>query len=99
MRAKFNAAPIQTRKLADNGNMLSGPGGSVVVLSGPNGKFVVDTFVAPAWPKLKEALDVLGNAPVKYEIDSHCHFDHTDNNAPLHTAGATFFPRETRNKR
>jgi len=31
----------------------------------------VDTFVAPAWPKLKEALDGLGNAPVKYVIDTH----------------------------
>jgi Flavodoxin-like fold len=39
--------------------MLSGPGGSVVVLNGLDGKFVVDTFVAPAWPRLKEALDGL----------------------------------------
>jgi hypothetical protein len=54
MRAKFNAAPLQTRKLADNLTMLSGPGGSVVVLNGPDGKFVVDTFVAPAWPRLKK---------------------------------------------
>src|SRR6202045_4379971 len=38
MRARFNAAPIQTQKLADNLTMLSGPGGSVVVLNGPDGK-------------------------------------------------------------
>ena len=67
MRAKFNAAPIQTQKLADNITMFSGPGGSVVVLNGPDGKFVVDTFVAPAWPRLKKALDGIDNAPVKYE--------------------------------
>ena len=89
MRAKFNAAPMETQKLADNVTMLSGPGGSVTVLNGPDGKFVVDTFVAPAWPRLKEALDGLGNAPLKYVIDTHWHFDHTDNNAPLHAAGAT----------
>src|ERR1700720_2275835 len=99
MRAKFNAAPIQTQKLADNVTMLSGPGGSVVVLNGPDGKFVVDTFVAPAWPKLKEALDGLGNAPVKYVIDTHWHFDHTDNNAPLHAAGATVLAHENTKKR
>jgi hypothetical protein len=87
MRAKFNASPIQTQKLADNVTMFSGPGGSVVVLNGPDGKFVVDTFVAPAWPKFKEALDGLGNSPLKYVIDTHWHFDHTDNNAPLHAAG------------
>ncbi len=99
IRAKFNAAPIQTRKLADNVTMLSGPGGSVVILNGPDGKFVVDTFVAPAWPKLKKALDDIDNAPVKYVIDTHWHFDHTDNNAPLHAAGATVLAHENTKKR
>src|SRR5882724_6923244 len=99
MRAKFNAVPIQSQKLADNVTMLSGPGGSVVVLNGPDGKFVVDTFVAPAWPKLKDALDSLGNAPVKYVIDTHWHFDHTDNNAHLHAAGATVLAHENTKKR
>ncbi|MCU1338111.1 MAG: hypothetical protein JWO19_3692, partial [Bryobacterales bacterium] len=60
---------------------------------------VVDTFVAPAWPRLREALDGLGNAPVKYVIDTHWHFDHTDNNAPLHTAGATILAHENTKKR
>jgi cyclase len=98
MRAKFNAAPLQTQKLAGNVTMFSGPGGSVVVLNGPDGKFVVDTFVAPAWPRLKEAVDALGSAPVKYVIDTHWHFDHTDNNAPLRAAGATVLAHENTKK-
>ena len=53
MRAKFNAAPLEAHRLAEDVTMLTGPGGSVVVLNGPDGKFVVDTFVAPAWPRLK----------------------------------------------
>src|SRR5271170_6634154 len=99
MRAKFNAEPLKTQKLADNVTMLSGPGGSVVVLDGPDGKFVVDTFVAPAWPRLKKALDDLSNAPVACVIDTHWHFDHTDNNAPLHAAGATVIAHEHTKKR
>jgi cyclase len=99
MRAKFNAVPIETQKLAGNVTMFDGPGGAVVVLNGPDGKFVVDTFVAPAWPRLKEALDGLGNAPLKYVIDTHWHFDHTDNNAPLHAAGATVLAHENTKKR
>jgi cyclase len=99
MRAKFNAAPLETQRLAEDVTMLSGPGGSVVVLNGPDGKFVVDTFVAPAWPRLKEALDGLGNAPVKCVIDTHWHFDHTDNNALLHAAGATVLAHENTKKR
>src|SRR6266853_5536117 len=61
MRAKFNAVPLETQKLADNVTMFDGPGGAVTVLNGPDGKFMVDSFVVPAWPKLKEALDGLGN--------------------------------------
>ncbi len=98
-RAQFNAVPMETQKLADNVTMFDGPGGAVVVLNGPDGKFVVDTFVAPAWPRLKEALDGLGNAPVKYVIDTHWHFDHTDNNAHLHAAGATVLAHENTKKR
>lgn len=99
MRAKFNAAPLETHRLGEDVTMLSGPGGSVVVLSGPDGKFVVDTFVAPAWPRLKKALDGLGNAPIKCVIDTHWHFDHTDNNAHFHAAGATVIAHENTTKR
>ncbi len=60
-----------------------------MVLNGPDGKIVIDTFLLPAWPKLKENLDGLGNAPLKTVIDTHWHVDHTDNNANLYAAGAT----------
>jgi cyclase len=98
-RAQMAAVPIQSQKLADHLTLLSGPGGNVVVLNGADGKFVVDTFVAPAWPKLKEALEGLGNAPLKLVIDTHWHFDHTDNNAPLHAAGATVLAHENTKQR
>jgi glyoxylase-like metal-dependent hydrolase (beta-lactamase superfamily II) len=94
MRAQMGGAPIQAQPLAENLTLLSGPGGNVVVLNGPDGKIVVDTFLLPAWPKLKEALDGLGNAPVKTVIDTHWHFDHTDNNGNLHAAGATVLAHE-----
>jgi cyclase len=99
MRAKFNAVAIETQNLADNVTIFDGPGGAVTVLNGPDGKFVVDTFVAPAWPRLKEALDGLGSAPMRYVIDTHWHFDHTDNNAHLHAAGATVLAHENTKKR
>ncbi len=92
-------APAADAAASIRAQMLSGPGGNVAVLNGPDGKFVVDTFVAPAWPKLKDALDALGNAPLKFVIDTHWHFDHTDNNAPLHAAGATVVAHENTKKR
>jgi cyclase len=93
-RAQMGAAPIQTQKITDALTLLSGPGGNVVVLDGPDGKLVVDTFVLPAWPKFKESLDSLGKAPLKFVVDTHWHFDHTDNNAALRAAGATVLAHE-----
>ncbi|HKW63576.1 MAG TPA: MBL fold metallo-hydrolase [Candidatus Acidoferrum sp.] len=98
-RAQMAANPIQSQKLADNLTMLSGPGGNVTVLNGPDGKLIIDNFVQPAWPKLKESLDAISNAPVKTVINTHWHFDHVDNNGPLHAAGATILAHENTKKR
>lgn len=99
VRAQRGVLPIQAQKLSDNVTLLMGPGGNVVVLNGPEGKVVVDTFLAGAWPHLKEALDGIGSAPLKYVIDTHWHYDHVDNNAPLHAAGATVIAHENTKKR
>jgi cyclase len=79
--------------------MFSGPGGTVVVLNGPDGKFVVDTFIAPAWPRLEQALDGVSTEPVKCVINTHWHIDHTDNNAHLRSAGVTIVAHENTKKR
>lgn len=99
MRARFGGNPITPQKLTDSITLLSGPGGNVVVLDGADGKLMGDTFVQPAWPHLKEALDAIGKAPVKTAIDTHWHFDHSDNNGALREAGATVIAHENTKKR
>jgi len=88
-RANFAKTPIESEKLSDKLTLLSGPGGNVVVLHGPDGKLIVDTFTQLAWDRFKKALDGFGRAPLKFAIDSHWHWDHTDNNANVRAAGAT----------
>ena len=92
-RARLGAIPIQAQPLAEKLTLLAGPGGNVVVLHGSDGLVVVDTFVAPTWPRLQESLQGFG-APVKFVINTHWHFDHTDNNASLRAAGATLLAHE-----
>ena len=94
VRARIGAIPIQAQRLGENLTLLAGPGGNVVVLHGAEGMVLVDTFVAPAWPRLQESLKGLSGAPVKFVIDTHWHFDHTDNNAPLRAGGATLVAHE-----
>jgi cyclase len=98
-RARYGAMPIQREPLTDSITLLSGPGGNVVVLDGADGKLVGDTFVMPAWPHFKEALESIGKTPVKVAIDTHWHFDHSDNNAALRAAGATVVAHENTRKR
>ncbi len=93
-RAQTGAQAITTTPLGERLVMLSGPGGNVVVLHGPDGKVVVDSFVEPAWPKLKAALEAIDGQPVKTLIDTHWHFDHTDNNPHFREAGAVVLAHE-----
>jgi glyoxylase-like metal-dependent hydrolase (beta-lactamase superfamily II) len=99
IRAMLGAIPMQSQTLSDNLTLLSGPGGNVVVSRGKDGMLVVDTFVAPAWPKLKESLAAISKDPVKIVVDTHWHYDHVDNNAPLHQSGATVIAHENTRKR
>ena len=98
-RARMGAAPIVSTRLADNLTMLSGPGGNVIVLHGRDGKLVVDSFVQPAWPALKKLLDSMGTPPVKLLIDTHWHFDHTDNNEYFRKTGAAILAQVNTKKR
>jgi cyclase len=89
MRAQMGALPITATKLTDRLVMFSGPGGNVVVLHGTEGKLIVDSFMQPAWPQLKSALDGLGGGAIRTLIDTHWHLDHVDNNEHFREAGAS----------
>ena len=98
-RARFGKVPIESAKLSDKLTLLRGPGGNVVVLNGEDGKMLVDTFTQLAWDRFKKELDGISNAPLKLAINSHWHWDHTDNNANVHAAGAVLIAHENTLKR
>jgi len=98
-RARFGKASIEATKLSDNLTLLRGPGGNVVVLNGSDGKLIVDTFTQLAWDRFKKTLDDLGKGPLKLAINSHWHWDHTDNNANVREAGAMLLAHENTLKR
>ena len=99
IRAQMGGIPITVTPLVSGMAMLSGPGGNVVVQAGPDGKFVVDSFMQPAWPKLKATIDAMGPGPIALLIDTHWHLDHTDNNANFHKAGADVLAHDNTRKR
>lgn len=92
-------ADISVVKLRGNISVLMGSGGNIAVYNGPGGKFMVDGGIAVSRKKLEPALDTTGPAPLKYLVNTHYHWDHTDGNAWLHQKGATIIGQENTLKR
>jgi glyoxylase-like metal-dependent hydrolase (beta-lactamase superfamily II) len=92
-------AEIAVHDLRRNVSVLEGSGGNIAVLSGPDGKLLVDAGIAVSRPRLAAALASLGTAPVIRLINTHWHFDHTDGNEWLHANGAVILAHENTRKR
>ena len=91
-------AKINTTKLRGNVYMLEGSGGNIAVLNGPNGKLMVDAGIGVSRPNVAAALQEISNQPLKYLINTHWHFDHSDGNLWVHEAGATIIAQENTRK-
>lgn len=91
-------SPIKTHKLRNNISVLEGSGGNIAVLTGPDGKVMVDAGIGVSRPRVTEALAALGNEPIKHLINTHWHFDHADGNAWLHAAGAKIIAHDNTKK-
>ncbi len=92
----FDAIDIDTVQLEDNVHVLmGGPAqGNVLVLSGPDGVFMVDSMYAPMHDKLLAAIREISDAPIKYLVNTHMHGDHTAGNAAMAALGATVIGQE-----
>ena len=91
-------SPIKTYKLRNNVSVLEGSGGNVAVLTGPDGKLLVDAGIGVSRPQLSKALAELGNEPIAHLINTHWHFDHADGNEWLQAAGAKIIAHENTRK-
>ncbi|WP_199743519.1 MBL fold metallo-hydrolase [Caulobacter sp. 602-1] len=79
---------IKVHALRGGVSMLEGSGGNIGVLVGPEGLFLVDTGIAVSEAKLKTALRGLSRKPLRYAVNTHWHWDHTDGNGWVRRAGA-----------
>ena len=96
IRKAAASAKINIRKLRGNVSVLEGSGGNITVLTGRDGKLLVDAGISR--PQVEDGLASLSEEPVKHLINSHWHFDHTDGNEWLHSAGAEITAHENTRK-
>src|SRR6201996_2350140 len=85
----FSKVEIKTTNLGDGVYMLEGQGGNITVATARDGIIMVDGEFAPLHDKIKEAIAVFSNQPIKWLVNTHFHGDHTGGNAPFAKDGAT----------
>jgi glyoxylase-like metal-dependent hydrolase (beta-lactamase superfamily II) len=87
-------AKVTVQTLRRNVSVLLGAGGNIAVLTGPDGKLLVDAEIVTSRPNVSAALASINADPIKRLINTHWHFDHTGGNEWLHAAGASILAQE-----
>ncbi len=90
---------IETTELAPGIYMLMGRGGNVGLTVGVDGAAIIDDQFADMAPKIRAAVAMLTDQPVKFVINTHLHGDHTGGNDAFGKAGAVIIAQENVRKR
>jgi cyclase len=90
----FSQVQIKTTKLANNFYTLDGQGGTIGVLTGPDGVFMVDAQFAPLSEKIMAAIKQISDGRIRFLVNTHVHGDHTGGNENFGKAGVTILARE-----
>jgi cyclase len=95
----YSKVEIRTTRLSDNFYTLEGQGGTISVLTGPDGVLMVDGQFAPLSEKIAAAIRKIADQPVRFLINTHVHGDHTGGNENFAKMGALLFSRDQLRKR
>jgi glyoxylase-like metal-dependent hydrolase (beta-lactamase superfamily II) len=98
IKAEAARTPIAMYRLRGNVVALEGSGGNIAVLTGRDGKVLVDAGIAVSRPQLATALAAIGPEPVTELINTHWHFDHANGNEWLHELGPEILAHENTRK-
>ena len=90
----MSSVQIKTTKLSANFYTLEGSGGTIGVLTGPDGVLMVDSQFAPLTEKIVAAIKQVSDKPIRFMINTHVHGDHTGGNENLGKMGVTIISRE-----
>jgi glyoxylase-like metal-dependent hydrolase (beta-lactamase superfamily II) len=90
----FSQVQIKTTRIAGNFYTLEGQGGTIGVLTGPDGVLMVDAQFAPLGDKIAAAIKQISDGRIRFLINTHVHGDHTGGNEHFAKLGAVILARE-----
>ncbi len=91
--------PIETTNIAPGVYVLFGRGGNIGLTVGVDGAAIIDDQFADMVPKIRSAVALLSEKPVRFVINTHLHGDHTGGNDAFGAAGAVIIAQENVRKR
>lgn len=93
-QADFSGVEIRSVQVADNMHVLFGAGGNIGLLDGDDGPLMVDAQFAPLTERIVAALAEIAAEPVRYLINTHWHWDHTEGNENFARLGAVILAHD-----
>jgi glyoxylase-like metal-dependent hydrolase (beta-lactamase superfamily II) len=90
----YSKVEIKTTRHSDNFFTLEGQGGTISVLTGPDGVLLVDGQFAPLTEKIVAAIRRVSDQPIRFLVNTHVHGDHTGGNENFAKLGALIFSRD-----
>ncbi len=89
----YSNVQIKATKLSGNFYTLEGAGGTIGVLAGPDGVFMVDSQFAPLTDKIVAAIKTISDGRLRFLVNTHVHPDHTGGNENFGKLGVTLMSR------
>lgn len=86
--------PVEAKPLAPGLQLVSGPGGNIAALDGPDGLILVDSFVPGHVDAILKAVGKPERGKPITLINTHWHFDHAGGNTELGKLGAKILAHE-----
>ena len=95
----FSSVEIRTTQVADGVYAMEGAGGNLGLVVGENGAFLIDDQYAPLTEKIKAAIEVVTDQPIRFVFNTHWHGDHTGGNENLAEGGSLVVAHDNVRKR
>jgi cyclase len=80
--------------VTDQISMITGKGGNIGLMTGPDGSFLIDDQYAPLTEQILAAIKSAGGEVPKFLINTHYHGDHTGGNENLGGQGTLIFAHD-----
>lgn len=90
----FEAVEIKTIPVKNNLYMLMGEGGNIGLSVGEDGALLIDSQFSGLTDKITQAINKINQQPIRYLINTHYHFDHTNGNENFANLGAVIIAHE-----